>query len=487
VRISAVGRTALENRVRVQAQVQWESSNRPSLEIYAESPPSHGAELSADPNAFLVAAYLPAWHYGEEVVQIDGPVCPVLHDNLKAAAALLAEWYPEFGSPPSVCPARWEVQDPRGRGALMFLSGGIDSLAALRHNKVTVRNGHPLSVDSIATVDVIVEPGLSPQGTDAQARAREALGARVAADVGVAMIPLRTNLLELDGDGYFYTYKWHGAVFASLAMLLAGSHRTAYLAASHEPGTTGPFGSHPFLDPLYSSSYFEFRQAGGSMSRTEKTQLVAEWATGSENILVCQSDQPGTANCGECEKCIRTMVTLEGMGALVGCRSFRDKRLDPELIGTLLEYDMIEFDSQARRYGTLASMVRGRGRLELADALDDVVSGYFARSAAARDRLSPLLRQFERSGRIAVVDGRRFGPRIAGIDAHVWGPPADGVTAVRELEALQSAGFRYVVIQPVAAWFLEAYVPLRSLLTESNRIEAPGTDAIAYDLSRPVE
>jgi hypothetical protein len=59
----------------------------------------------------------------------------------------------------------------------------------------------------------------------------------------------------------------------------------------------------------------EAGEDGADMSRFEKTRLVAAWDAGLQNIKVCTRNWPG-ANCGECEKCLRTMLALTALNAL---------------------------------------------------------------------------------------------------------------------------------------------------------------------------
>src|SRR5438132_37956 len=92
--------------VRVQARVTWEESGRAPLVLFASTDERHHEALSLDPNAFLIACLLPAWHAGERRVRIDGQLCPVLCQNMTAALATLSSWYPaRFGPAPAIEPS----------------------------------------------------------------------------------------------------------------------------------------------------------------------------------------------------------------------------------------------------------------------------------------------------------------------------------------------------------------------------------------------
>ncbi|WP_206079250.1 hypothetical protein, partial [Allomesorhizobium camelthorni] len=58
----------------VRAEVRWEEAGRDTQRIFVQ-----GHDLCADPNAFLILCFLPAWHAGERRILVeDGGICPVL-------------------------------------------------------------------------------------------------------------------------------------------------------------------------------------------------------------------------------------------------------------------------------------------------------------------------------------------------------------------------------------------------------------------------
>ena len=71
-----------------------------------------------------------------------------------------------------------------------------------------------------------------------------------------------------------------------------------------------------------SSDHLQIIHAGSSCSRIEKLQMVADMPLVQKSLRVCflvpQFDPHSgkVVNCGECEKCVRTIVGLEIMGKL---------------------------------------------------------------------------------------------------------------------------------------------------------------------------
>ena len=67
------------------------------------------------------------------------------------------------------------------------------------------------------------------------------------------------------------------------------------------------------------------------LNRVERLALISQYPVLLDNIRVCWMDS-AAYNCGQCEKCLRTMVALEGLGALQHCRAFPAKSADPTLV-----------------------------------------------------------------------------------------------------------------------------------------------------------
>ena len=73
-----------------------------------------------------------------------------------------------------------------------------------------------------------------------------------------------------------------------------------------------------FYDLLFlnvvSTRWLRFHSEGGALSRYEKTIDVANYPPALKYLHVCTNDDG--PNCNVCEKCIRTLLTLDAMGKL---------------------------------------------------------------------------------------------------------------------------------------------------------------------------
>lgn len=192
---------------------------------------------------------------------------------------------------------------PAGRGTACFFTAGVDSFyTVLRHRE---------EIDALVYVR-----GFDVAPDDTRLDATVLAGVRSAADeLGLPLVVVRTDLRAFS-DRLTRWDHYHGAALASVAHLLAGSFSTVYVPATQTYAYLGPLGSHPLLDPLWSSEDLELVHDGCESSRLEKLELVRDEPAARHWLRVCWENRGGQYNCGHCEKCLRTMVTLDALGAL---------------------------------------------------------------------------------------------------------------------------------------------------------------------------
>ena len=135
------------------------------------------------------------------------------------------------------------------------------------------------------------------------------------------------------------------------------------------------------LDPGYSSAHLLVEHQGWGVNRLDKTAIVADWAPGLHRLRVCQKDRTGAANCGTCEKCIRTMTALVALRKLSGCRAFPRDDVTPALIATLGRYRMLKTVYDASWYRQMMPALEAAGRTDLARAIEQALE------SAALDQL----------------------------------------------------------------------------------------------------
>jgi hypothetical protein len=161
-------------------------------------------------------------------------------------------------------------------------------------------------------------------------RAKAAM-APVAKDAGVTLIPVYTNIRHLCDDRDLWLNRFFGAVLAAVAHAFTDRLDIVYLAASYDLANLVPCGSHPMLDPEFSSFDMSLRHLHVEYTRIEKLRLIADWDVALQNFRVCLANVPDRLNCGRCEKCVRTMTGLVAIGALHKTRAFVEDDVAPGL------------------------------------------------------------------------------------------------------------------------------------------------------------
>lgn len=281
----------------------------------------HGVSGLGPPggDAALACHLIPAMGQGL-VLQLDAAPDAALLAHLPALTNRLAAWNPSLKPvpvehPPSQAPA---FVAP-AQSSAVFYTGGVDSGYELL--------AHRNQVDTLVYV-------LGFDVHSNQARLREATLAMLrasAAHYGKRLIVVDTNLRAyLDA-----TLDWgmsHGAALATVAHVLGGAVGTFRIAGSFAPHQLHPWGSHPDLDPHWSSGRVRLLHDAGP-TRLEKVRMIARDAFALRHLRVCWVNPDDAYNCGRCPKCIRTRLALalvdaDGQAPFPGC-------LVPDEVATL--------------------------------------------------------------------------------------------------------------------------------------------------------
>jgi hypothetical protein len=371
---------------RISGTICWEVAARKSFEAYiqlaGQSEETEDSHRLSHP--FLVAALLPAMRHGENRVRVEkGSVDPFLLEQLRSVVALAHAWW---GDGPHYEPIDIEAEvadqkEPKlDRVAASFLTGGVDSLATLRNNRLSIPRSHPQSIEKNILV-YGVDIGLGGQSSEEEDTSTQKFQeveralTPITQSAGTALIPVYTNLRHLDDDNDFYTRKWHGSLLAAVAHALSKEVHTAYIGSTFDFENVTTWGSTPLMDPLFSGSSLRIEHDGARLSRLEKVRLLSSWPEAINSVRVCFVNRPGELNCGRCEKCIRTKLELAAVGKLDASEAFSASEISPELVSEELQ---ILSPFAAVCYEEVVEPLRERGRGKVADALETKLRNYRA-------------------------------------------------------------------------------------------------------------
>jgi len=348
--------------------LEWEERARAPARLYFRC----SRPLSSDPeayvNAFMVAASVPAMVFGEQRLTIDQPVCPLLRQNLNQALGWINHWFAFRADSLALdVQCRDTASERSGRRVGAFFSGGIDAWSTFLRNREAFPSSHPGAIS-----EAIVVVGL--QGSVSRTNFENAMAwfKPLSNDMQLQFTGVETNVyshwMDLDPHYRIWSKSFNGASLSSIGHVLSHRLNRVLIASSDNMSNLEPWGTHPLLDPNYSSHSLSVIHDGVGSTRLDKTRMVADSELALNNLRVCDSPVPdGYLNCGTCEKCTRTMLTLESLGALQRCPTFPYRRLTREHL--LAHGDMrVEFSD----YLELVPGLQAQGRDDLLDGIQQL-------------------------------------------------------------------------------------------------------------------
>jgi hypothetical protein len=291
----------------------WELSGRVTMErldtdglrIWFRFPSGYATgDLDASP--FVPALLVTAMWWNEKLV-IDGPVSAGLLasvDQVVAAYRCLFTALPAIGvsAPPR------ELAPGKTATACLF-SRGVDSwYSVLRNLEAPDPRRPPLThLVYVPSIDFMY-------GDDNRARSIAATR-QAAEDVGCQLIVLETNLRQFTERFQEWGVTFGGAL-SGMGLAVGARFSHVLLSSSLPIGAPNSlYGSHPLLDALWSTERTAIVHDGAETPRARKVQYLAKRAVALRNLKVCH-DADTENNCGECGKCLVTMLALHAAGVL---------------------------------------------------------------------------------------------------------------------------------------------------------------------------
>jgi hypothetical protein len=146
----------------------------------------------------------------------------------------------------------------------------------------------------------------------------------MATALGRDLVAVTSNARQLVDQHGLWGRHTHGAVFAAIGLCVQATYGRAMLGSSHSYAVLLPWGSHVLITPLWSTEAQESVHDGAEALRVEKVAYIANSDVALRNLRVCPlSKRPKRPtvgpNCGECQKCLRTAISLAAVGALERC------------------------------------------------------------------------------------------------------------------------------------------------------------------------
>lgn len=277
-----------------------------------------GCVPAQDGTSFATAGLLLAMSRGWNL-ESEAPVSPMWFQATDQIQDIFQLWLPEFRR--IEIKAATQSLHPQALSSGTFFSGGVDSYYTYLKHEQEIS-----SLIFVTGFDI-------PLHKTALAQLVSTEMARTAKALNKQLIEVKTNLREFC-DRFVEWRFYHGAALASVAHLLTQQVGSVFLAATHTYANLFPCGTHPLLDHLWGSETLKIIHDGCEANRFQKVARLAQSEVALQSLRVCYRNKADELNCGRCEKCLRTMVSLAAVGAMDRCNTFA-LPLHPRRVGQL--------------------------------------------------------------------------------------------------------------------------------------------------------
>lgn len=362
LRIDTPARVEHGDQVEISARLAWGAESF----VMTFRGPSHA--LRADGADAFVVNCLPLAMQLKLDIQADAPVSATLLASLNEAQTIFACWYPAMQRVAVHAPVRADesANSSSPVSTACFFSGGVDSFFSVMRqlesiNQLVFVHGFDIPLKNTALRSSVAE------------RMREA-----ARTLNRPVVEVESNVRELTDRITSWPLQQFGASLAAVALLLGPVANRVLIPASESFAHLEPCGSHPLLDYLWSTERIHIEHDGAFASRNDKIAMLADRPEAMNALRVCWENPGNAFNCGSCEKCLRTMIALEIVGALDRCTNF-PIALSVEAVSRMsIPFDLVLFHVEEN-----LRVLRASGRRpDIVQALALAVERYHARRTA---------------------------------------------------------------------------------------------------------
>ncbi|MBA4758410.1 hypothetical protein [Sphingosinicella sp.] len=278
--------------------------------------------------------------------------------SLTAVQNLLNQWSPNLNRVNVKSKTMHKQKDMSIVG--MSFSGGVDSLYTFLKHKNSVSH-------------LIFLKEFEPVSSKEESENAEIHLQRFASNFDKKLISIDYSARQFSSDTKISWRFLHGPVLAGLAL---SSYCSRFLiSSSFNYRMLKPWGSHPLLDPLWSTDSTKIEHIGLEATRVQKTAAIASDPEIYRYLQVCWSSN--AKNCGKCAKCVRTGITLHLLGVEEGPVPLKG-------IEQKVENWILEEDGAAEHAFHLMHLAREVGNRKLENLFSRKISS-FVRKRALQD------------------------------------------------------------------------------------------------------
>ena len=282
--------------------------------LWIKIPSLYECNLTKSSNPFITSLFLLASRFGEDI-NIKGNVSPRLIWGIQQYLQLFKNWYPNLYKISKIDAEFYEKKINSRNDIASSFSGGVDSFYTILRNNPT--KPCPLPISYAFFIHGFDIPLNDPNNYWKIFKQYKS----VLKQLDIELIPIATNIRD-----FLFEMTWEevfGGPLAGIAFCFDNLFQYYLVPSAYDSEFLMKQGTDSRLVPLLATESTSLLLDAGGVSRTEKTSLIAKNPNTYNNLRVCWETIDGVSNCGNCEKCIRTMTELELLGKLDNYSTFK--------------------------------------------------------------------------------------------------------------------------------------------------------------------
>lgn len=311
---------------RLEADIKFLNMNvtAPADKMYFEIDANYGGMLVDDTfDPFMLVALYSAMYYKTDL-QIRGNVSKKLYKNLTNYAQKILGDYSSDLAPVKIFVDGFAPVNVKGTLIGTGISCGVDSLSTV-YDRFICEDDPDYKINALFFFNCGANGNFTDPFTSTAAQINCRHGATCANELGLPIIFVNTNLHQFK----FTEPKETFIFFSTFACVLAlqNAVKRYYMASSYSYDEIKRCGvecechdlagfAESFFLPLIQTERIELILDGCQYRRIDKVIKLVDWEIARKYLHVCSSHTEDASNCGTCQKCLRTLLTLEILGKL---------------------------------------------------------------------------------------------------------------------------------------------------------------------------
>ena len=305
------------NAIRLEADI---NSPYPVKTIYFEVAEEYGFLLSADTyDAFaLVGLYLAMNHHTD--LRIHGSISKKLYKNLTWYVQKIFCDFSDKLTPAKIFVEGCSLAKPTGNIIGTGISCGVDSFSTI-YDRFAKEDDPDYKINALFIFNCGSHGDFNNAYTQMVFRSRVERALIVADELDLPLVVVDSNLHQFRDEENKNTILYLSIYSCVLSMQSA---ILRYYISSSVEYTEIDFSDHDlagfsdsYLVPLIQTERTELIIDGCQYRRVDKVKNISDWSIAQKYLNVCLTQKGAdSTNCGQCPKCLRTLLTLEILGKL---------------------------------------------------------------------------------------------------------------------------------------------------------------------------